>query len=193
MVFYKGEKALLRMYSTEILLISHFDTYLFWFISGEPTKYDTTKSKSHKYGSKNSIAREIYERKPDKNGNHYPPRDKACITISKKTCSNHALTKLYLKKIILPAGGYDKETGECDNKIGVLWDDFKSHSTAEVKDFCQSLPFLSVDILPGGLTPCGQPLDKVINKVFKGYFRDLYDTYILSAPLTEKGNPVAPS
>ncbi len=72
-------------------------------------------------------------------------------------------------------------------------DDFKSHSTAEVKDFCQSLPFLSVDILPGGLTPCGQPLDKVINNVFKGCFRDLYDAYILSAPLTEKGNPVAPS
>ncbi len=37
--------------------------------------------------------------------------------ISKKACSNHALTKHYLKKIILPAGGYDKETGECDNKM----------------------------------------------------------------------------
>ena len=152
-----------------------------------------TKPRSHKYGSKNSIAREIYERKPDRHGNHYPPRDKAYITVAPKACSNHALTKLYLKKIILPAGGYDKETGECENKIGVLWDDFKSYSTAEVKDFCLSLPCLSVDILPGGLTPCGQPLDKVINKVFKGYFRDLYDAYSLIAPVTEKGTPEAPS
>jgi hypothetical protein len=37
-----------------------------------------------------------------------------------------------------------------------------------VKDFCQSLDFLGVDIIPGGLTPEAQPLDKVINKVFKG-------------------------
>ena len=115
------------------------------------------------------------------------------MTVASKAASNHAHTKVYLNKCILPAGGYDKATGECENKIGVLWDDFKSHSTPAVKDYCLSLPFLSVDILPGGLTPCGQPLDKVIKKVFKGYFRDLYDAYILSAPLTEKGTPLAPS
>src|SRR5210317_299623 len=163
-----------------------------FYISGEPTKYDPTKS-SHKYGSKNSIACEIYERKPDRNGNHYPSREKAYITVASKACSNHLLTNVYLKKVILPAAGYDKETGECENKVGVLWDDFKSHSTAQVKTFCESLDFLSVDILPGGLTPCGQPLDKVINKVFKGYFRDMYDQYILRAPVNDKGTPLPPS
>jgi hypothetical protein len=81
----------------------------------------------------------------------------------------------------------------CNNKVGLLWDDFAAHSAADVKEFCQSLSFLGVDILPGGLTPVGQPLDKVINKGFKGYFRDLYDQYILSAEVTDKGNPKPPS
>mgnify|MGYP003899775703 CR=1 FL=1 len=98
-----------------------------------------------------------------------------------------------MKKIVSPAAGYNKETGQCDNKAGLLWDDFKSHSCKEVKDFCQSLDFLGVDIIPGGLTPEAQPLDKVINKVFKGYFRDFYDEYVLNAPVTEKGNPKPPS
>jgi len=51
---------------------------------GAPTKYDETKPATHKYGSAKSIAREIYERKPDKNGNHYPPRNKVYIQCFKK-------------------------------------------------------------------------------------------------------------
>lgn len=161
---------------------------------GAPTKYDETKPATHKYGNAKSIAREIYERKPDKNGNHYPTRDKAYIVVAEKASSNHVLTKVFLNKIILPAAGYNKETGECENKAAVLWDDFKSHSTPTVKEYCLSLPFLGVDIIPGGLTPCAQPLDKVINKVFKGYFRDMYDEYILSAPVhPERGTPLPPS
>lgn len=113
--------------------------------------------------------------------------------MSESANSSKDLTNVYVKKIVLPAAGYNKETGQCDNKAGLLWDDFKSHSCKEVKDFCQSLDFLGVDIIPGGLTPETQPLDKVINKVFKGYFRDFYDEYVLNAPITEKGNPKPPS
>ena len=54
----------------------------------------------------------------------------------------------------------------------VLWDDFKAHSCPEVKIFFLSQDNLDIEILPGGLTPVVQPLDKVINKVFKGFFRD---------------------
>jgi len=113
--------------------------------------------------------------------------------VSESANSSKDLTNVYVKKIVLPAAGYNKETGQCDNKAGLLWDDFKSHSCKEVKDFCQSLDFLGVDIIPGGLTPEAQPLDKVINKVFKVYFRDFYDEYVLNAPITEKGNPKPPS
>jgi len=70
--------------------------------------------------------------------------------VSESANSSKDLTNVYVKKIVLPAAGYNKETGQCDNKAGLLWDDFKSHSCKEVKDFCQSLDFLGVDIIPGG-------------------------------------------
>jgi hypothetical protein len=111
--------------------------------------------------------------------------------------SNYELTRLILDKVILPGSGVqiDKETKEhtCEHRVGLLWDDFKAHSKQEVKDYCKSLSYLDVEILPGGLTPCGQPLDKVINKVFKGHFRDLYDAYVLTAPIDDKGSPKPPS
>ena len=43
----------------------------------------------------------------------------------------------------------------------------------------QTQEYLKVQILGGGLTPLGQPLDKVINKVWKGNYRDFYDEYAL--------------
>ena len=61
------------------------------------------------------------------------------------------------------------------------------------KKYCLSLTFLCPEIIPGGLTPAAQPLDKVINKVFKGHFRDLYDLYIMTAPIGNTGNPQPPS
>ena len=62
-----------------------------------------------------------------------------------------------------------------------------------VKEFCKLLTFLTPDIIPGSLTPVAQPLDKVINRVFKAYFWDLYDQYILTAPIGKSGNPTPPS
>ena len=32
-------------------------------------------------------------------------------------------------------------------------------------------------MMKGGLTPVRQPLDKVVNKVFKGYLCDIYDMW----------------
>ena len=46
--------------------------------------------------------------------------------------------------------------------------------------------------MPGGLTPVGQPLDKVINKGYKGYFRDMYDQCILTAEIHNRA-PRPPS
>ena len=86
-----------------------------------------------------------------------------------------------------------KPDGTLDEKIVLLWDEFRVHSLAVVKEYCQSLPFFHPKIIPGGLTHAAQPLDKVINKVFKAYFRDLYDLYILATPIGNTGNPQAPS
>ena len=84
--------------------------------------------------------------------------------------------------------------GTCDTRVGLLWDDFKAHSCPPVKEFCKSLNFLDVEIIGDGLTSEGQPLYKAINKVFKGYFCDLYNLYSLADPLNSKtGAPIAPT
>ena len=70
--------------------------------------------------------------------------------------------------LILPGLGASRENiaeEKCNHQVGLLWDDFKSHSCPPVKEYCQAKEYLNVLILGGGLTPVGQPLDKVINKV----------------------------
>ena len=87
-----------------------------------------------------------------------------------------------------------RENSECDHGVGVLCDDFIGHSAKQVKAFTTNLGFLSWQIMAGGITPVGQPLDKLVNKVFKGYFRELFDQWSLTAPINAKtGSPKAPS
>ena len=77
------------------------------------------------------------------------------------------------EKVILPELGMDMTTETSPEQIGLIWDECLGHSAAIVKEYCLSLSSFYPEIIPGGLTPVAQPLDKVINKVFKGHFRDL--------------------
>ena len=48
--------------------------------------------------------------------------------------------------------------------------------------------------MKGGLTPVRQPLDTVVNKVFKGYLHDIYDLWELTSPInTATGSPHQPT
>ena len=49
-------------------------------------------------------------------------------------------------------------------------------------------------MMDGGITPKAQPLDVIINKCFKGFFRDLFEECWLNAPTNPNtGHPLAPS
>eukprot|EP00957_Ditylum_brightwellii_P024333 1835324-Ditylum_brightwellii.AAC.1 len=47
--------------------------------------------------------------------------------------------------------------------------------------------------MAGGITLKAQPLDVLVNKVFKDHFRDLFQQWSLAAPTNDKGHPKAPS
>ena len=49
-------------------------------------------------------------------------------------------------------------------------------------------------MMDGGITPKPQPLDILINKVFKGFFRDLFKEWSLNAPINPNtGHLLSPS
>ena len=48
----------------------------------------------------------------------------------------------------------------------LVWDSFRGHLTNAVKDLLARRN-VEVAVIPGGLTPVLQPLDKCINKPFK--------------------------
>ena len=65
--------------------------------------------------------------------------------------------------------------------------------TKRVKEVTENVEDLQWMIMAGGITPKAQPLDVLVNKVFKGYFRDSFQQWSLTAPTNDKGHPKAPS
>ena len=154
--------------------------------------------KGQKCGNSASITYEIKNNLPDKYGNTYPSRQKCYIIVSKTANSSGELTVVYLKKVLLPAAGVNRDADAFPRRIGVLCDDFRGHSAAECKAFTRGnnerKKMLKWEIMPGGLTPVAQPLDKVVNKVFKSFLRDIYDHWSLTAPINPTtGAPLPPS
>ena len=58
--------------------------------------------------------------------------------------------------------------------VGLVLDAFWGHFENKVKAHNANHPLLKWLMVDGGITPKSQPLDVLINKVFKGFFRDLF-------------------
>ena len=54
----------------------------------------------------------------------------------------------------------------CNQQPLLVWDSFRAHLTNEVKAALNQRK-IDVAVIPGGLTPVLQPLDKCLNKPFK--------------------------
>ena len=149
-----------------------------------------------KCGASNSVTRGITDWRDDKNGTSYPPKGSVYMTVSRTANSNKELNLMYLKKIIFPAFGIiEKEAENFHQRSGIMCDDFKGHSSELVKDFTldpSRRENLKFDIMKGERTPVGQPLGKVLNKVFNGYLLDLYDIQSLTAPVNPRTGHLFP-
>ena len=76
----------------------------------------------------------------------------------------------------------------------LVWDSFRAHLTDGVKDLL-SRRNVDVAVIPGGLTPVLQPLDKCINKPFKAKVCAQYEAWMVNGPFTytPSGKKRAPS
>ena len=63
----------------------------------------------------------------------------------------------------------------------LVWDSFRAHLTESVKEVLQQQN-IDVAVIPGGLTPVLQPLDKCLNKPFKESMRREYQSQMIMGP-----------
>ena len=86
------------------------------------------------------------------------------------------------------------EDGTLKEPVGLVLDAFQGHFDKKVKARNANHPLLKWLMMDGGITPKAQPLDVLINKCFKGFFRDLFEEWSLNAPNNPKtGHPLSPS
>ena len=70
-----------------------------------------------------------------------------------------------------------------DQKALLVWNSFRGHLTEAVKDLLARRN-VDVAVIPGGLTPVLQPLDKRINKPFKNKVRSQNQAWMVNGPFT---------
>ena len=76
----------------------------------------------------------------------------------------------------------------------LVWDSFRAHLTDAVKSDLQRRN-IDVAVIPGGLTPILQPLNKCLNKPFKDHVQKKYLAWMITGPFefTPAGKKKAPT
>ena len=96
-----------------------------------------------------------------------------------------------LQRVFLPHLGI--VDGKADHFSVVLVDDFCGHSDMQAEEVTVSMSdVLKWEIMASGITPKAQPLNVLVNKVFKGYFCDLFKKWSLNRPNKKTGNSLSP-
>ena len=116
---------------------------------------------------------EIHHNLKDKWVNEYPSTEECYITVSSTANSSDDHTLEYLKKVFSPE--VDVEDGTLKEPVGLVLDAFRGHFDKKIKAHNANHPLLKWLMMDGDITPKSQPLDVLINKVFKEFFRDLFE------------------
>ena len=148
--------------------------------------------------STRTLAHEFEIRAPDKKGNQYPPASEIYLMCNKTAYQTEKVTATYFRKIHKHRNWEVRgANGQSDSQVDncFLADDFSAYksSNGEVKKIAKDVCKSDLLLLDGGLTPVGQPLDKLIQKIIKGNYRQQYDEYAIDADEDDKGNIPAPS
>jgi len=81
-----------------------------------------------------------------------------------------------------------------DERSLLVWDSFHAYLTESVKEALQRRK-IDAAVIPGGLTPVLQSLDKCLNKPFKDHMKTKYLSWMVTGPFefTPAGKNKAPS
>ena len=144
-------------------------------------------------GRKGTVTYAIYHKEKDLWGNEFPDTDDCYIIVSPTANSSGDLTIDYLNKVYFPEVG-GVVAGDLKEPCGLLLDAFRGHHDQKVKDVTEPMENLDWLLMDGGITPKAQPLDVLINKIFKGFFRDLFEEWSLRVPIhPTDGRPYPPT
>ena len=109
-----------------------------------------------------------------------------CVSFHKKGWMDEAGVKEWIRQCL-------PRTPRNEQSL-LVWDSFRAHLTDEVKADLNRRK-IDVAVIPGGLTPVLQPLDRCLNKPFKDNVRRKYLAWMISGPFdyTPAGKKKAPS
>ena len=120
-----------------------------------------------------------------------PPRDLAVpnslrVSFHKKGWMDESGVKEWIRQCLPRTRNHEQSL--------LVWDSFRAHLTDEVKAALKQRK-IDVAVIPGGLTPVLQPLDKCLNKPFKDNIRKKYLAWMISGPFeyTPSGKKKAPT
>ena len=117
----------------------------------------------------------------------YPSRSLISLQVNPKGYSNESVMKKWVNESFRFRCG--RGLAEQQKKSVLILDDFKPQP---IKLACSSLN-TRLALIPGGLTPKCQILDRVPNKLFKGNMRDKWDQHMLMTDVNAAGKlPIPP-
>ena len=109
-----------------------------------------------------------------------------CVSFHKKGWMDESGVKEWIRECLPRTRNHEQSL--------LVWNSFRAHLIDDVKAALRQRK-IDVAVIPGGLTPVLQPLDKCLNKPFKDSIRSKYLGWMISGPFeyTPSGKKMPPT